>query len=93
MRARGALIGVWSSTVLMRLAVATLLKLRIWRKLSRIVLPASKKSCMEVIWTVDLSTIADVSAVKALLSPRGAYLILETPKGGLLERGAIQKVR
>ena len=26
--------------------------------------------------------------VKALLSPRGAYLILDLPEGGLIERGA-----
>ena len=31
--------------------------------------------------------------VKALLSPRGAYLILYTSEGGLIERGFIQKVR
>ena len=28
-----------------------------------------------------------LSTVKALLSPLGAYLILDTPEGGLLERG------
>ena len=33
------------------------------------------------------------SIVKALLSPRGAYLILYTSEGGLIERGFIQKVR
>ena len=27
--------------------------------------------------------------VKALLSPRGAYLILDLPEGGLLERGGL----
>ena len=32
--------------------------------------------------------------VEALLSPWGAYLILDTPEGGLLERGGlIQNVR
>ena len=29
--------------------------------------------------------------VKALLSPRGAYLILDTSEGGLLERGRIRE--
>ena len=28
------------------------------------------------------------NTVKALLSPRGAYLILDLPEGGLIERGA-----
>ena len=36
-----------------------------------------------------------IITVKALLSPQGAYLILDTPEGGLLEtgRGLIQKVK
>ena len=29
-----------------------------------------------------------IHTVKALLSPRGAYLILDLPEGGLIERGA-----
>ena len=30
--------------------------------------------------------------VKALLSPQGAYLILDLPEGGLIERGLIREV-
>ena len=32
-----------------------------------------------------------MSAVKALLSPRGAYLILDAPEGGLIDRGLIRE--
>ena len=37
--------------------------------------------------TVSTSLCGSADAVKALLSPRGAYLILDFPEGGL-ERGA-----
>ena len=32
-------------------------------------------------------TISPKSTIKALLSPRGSHLFLDTPKRGLLERG------
>ena len=36
-------------------------------------------------------SVHDMSTVKALLSPWGAYLILYLPEGGLIERGCIRE--
>ena len=32
-----------------------------------------------------------IFTVKALLSPQGAYLILDLPEGGLIERGLLER--
>ena len=40
--------------------------------------------------TIPLSLFSHIT-VKALLSPRGAYLISDLPEGGLIERGLIRE--
>ena len=72
--------------------IDTILKFFLFMQMSResliLTLPCKLKFCCSDLYVFKFSSL---DTVKALLSPRGAYLILDTPEGGLLERGAYSK--